>query len=228
MQVLWSFWSGFSESKWCDYFLLTNTNTKLLKEEGKKKEKKKNQNKACTQKSRAALPSQFKTKPWNLSEGRRVGEKQIPNIEDCKAVLVLAGGVHFPSTNTALKACFPQYEEDLLWVFICNIEKAQNTAQQVLSIMPARRDHHPSAASKAQGITAAQDVQLVGTDTFHWRRSWRKGSQIQKRRNTSQSYLFLFHLYSETLRRNLPISQYCRGWLDVSSVLCQEYQQPWP
>lgn len=82
-------------------------------------------------------------------------------------MLVLAGGVHFPSTNTALKARFPQYEEDLLWVFICNIEKAQNTAQQVLSIMPARRDHHPSAASKAQGITAAQDVQLVGTDTFH-------------------------------------------------------------
>lgn len=156
MQVLWSFWSGFSESKWCDYFLLTNTNTKLLKEEGKKKEKKKNQNKACTQKSRAALPSQFKTKPWNLSEGRRVGEKQIPNIEDCKAVLVLAGGVHFPSTNTALKARFPQYEEDLLWVFICNIEKAQNTAQQVLSIMPARRDHHPSAASKAQGICSTR------------------------------------------------------------------------
>lgn len=78
MQVLWSFWSGFSESKWCDYFLLTNTNTKLLKEEGKKKEKKKNQNKACTQKSRAALPSQFKTKPWNLSERRRVGEKTDP------------------------------------------------------------------------------------------------------------------------------------------------------
>jgi len=101
MQVLQSFHSGFSLSRWCDYFLLSSTNTKLFEDKNKKqnknKQKTKNPEYTKLRSTPHTSPPLLEIKHSSLSEERRLWiEKQIPNILDSKAVLVLEEGSVFP------------------------------------------------------------------------------------------------------------------------------------